>query len=154
MSVSSKLWISSRVWMWELSIKDSWAPKNWCFRTVVLEIILETPLDSKIKPVHPEGNQSWIFIGRTDAEAETPILWPPDGKNWLTGKDLDTRKDWRQEEKGMTEDETVGWHHLPHGWVWASARSWWWTGKPGMLQSMGPQRVGHDWVTEVKLIPI
>ena len=88
MSVSSKLWISSRVWMWELSIKDSWAPKNWCFRTVVLEIILETPLDSKIKPVHPEGNQSWIFIGQTYAEAETLILWPSDAKKWFIWKTL------------------------------------------------------------------
>ena len=98
--------------MWELDYKESWAPKNWCFWTVVLEKTLESPLDcKKIKPVHPKGNQSWIFIGRTDAEAETPILWPPDAKNWLTGKDPDAGKNWRQEEKGMTEDEMVGWHH-------------------------------------------
>ena len=96
--------------MWELDYKESWAPKNWCFWTVVLEKILESPLDSKeIQPVHPKGNQSWIFIGRIDAEAETPILWPPDAKNWFIGKDPDAGKDWRQ--KGMTEDEMVGWHH-------------------------------------------
>ena len=97
---------SSHVWIWELDYKESWVPKNWCFWTVVLEKTLENPLDSKeIKPVHPKGNQSWIFIGRTDAEAETPIIWPPDGNKWLTGKDPDTGKDWRQKEKGMTEDE-------------------------------------------------
>ena len=101
--------------MWELARKESWAPKNWCFQTVVLENILESPLDSKeIKLVHPEGNQSWIFIGRTDAEAEAPILWPADEKNWLIGKDPGVGKDWRQEEKGMTEDEMVGWHHWLH----------------------------------------
>ena len=101
---------SSHVWIWELDHNESWALKNWCFWTVMLEKDLESPLDcSEIKPVNPEGNQSWIFIGRTDAEAETPILWPPDAKNWLIGKDLDAGKDWRQ--KGMTEDEMVGWHH-------------------------------------------
>ena len=101
---------SSQVQMWELVYKEGWAPKNWCFQTVVLEKTLESPLDSKeIKPVHPKGNQLWIFTGRTDAEA--PILWPPDVKNWLIGKDPDAGKDWRQEEKGMTEDEMVGWHH-------------------------------------------
>ena len=90
----------SHVWMWELSYKESWAPKNWCFWTVVLEKTLESPLDSKeIQPVHPKGNQSWIFIGRTDAKAETLILWPPNAKNWLIGKDPDDGKDWRQEEK-------------------------------------------------------
>ena len=98
---------SSHVWMWELDYK-----KSWCFCTVVLEKTLKNPLDCKeIQPVHPKGNQSWIFIGGADAEAETPILWPPDVKNWLTGKDPDAGKDWRQEEKGMTEDEMVGWHH-------------------------------------------
>ena len=92
--------------------KESWVPKNWCLWTVVLEKTLESPSDSKdIQPVHPKGNQSWIFIGRTDAEAETPVLWPPDVKNRLTGKDLDAGKDWRQEEKGTTKDEMVGWHH-------------------------------------------
>ena len=103
---------SGHVWMWQLDYKEGWAPKNWCFWTVVLEKTLENPLDCKeIKPVNPEGNQSWIFIGRTDAEAETPILWPPDVKNWLTGKGPDIGKDWGQEEKKGTEDKMVGWHH-------------------------------------------
>ena len=98
--------------MWELDYKEGWAPKNWCFWTVVLEKTLESPLDCKeIKPVNPKGNQSWLFIGRTDAEAETPLLWPPDMKNWLTGIDPDAGKGWRQEEREMTEDEMVGWHH-------------------------------------------
>ena len=106
---------SSHVWMWELDHKESWAQKNWCFWTVVLEKTLESPLDCKeIQPVHPRGNQSRIFIGRTDAEAETPILGP-DAKNWLIGKGPDAGKDWRQEEKGTTEDEMVGWHHWLDG---------------------------------------
>ena len=105
---------SSHVWMWELDHKESWALKNWCFWAVVLEKTLESPLDHKeIKPVNPQGNQSWIFIGRTDAEAETPILWPPDAKNWLVGKNPDAGKEWRQ-EKGTT-DEMVGWHHWLNG---------------------------------------
>ena len=103
---------NSHVWIWELDYKQSWASKNWCFWTMVLEKTLESPLDCKeIQPVHPKGNQSWIFIERTDAEAETPILWPPDAKNWLIGKDPDARKNWRQEKKGTTEDEMVGWYH-------------------------------------------
>ena len=98
--------------MWELDYKEGWAPKNLCFQTVVLEKTLQSPLDSKeIKPVNPNGNQFWIFIGRIDAEAEAPMLWLPDGKNWLFGKDPEAVKDWRQEEKGRTEDEMVGWHH-------------------------------------------
>ena len=102
--------------MWELDHKEDWMPKNWCFSTVVLEKTLENPLDCKeIKPVNPKGNQSWIFIGRTDAEAENPILWPPDAKSQLIRKDPDTGKDWRQEEKGMTEVEMVGWHHWLNG---------------------------------------
>ena len=102
--------------MWELDYKEGWAPKNWCFCTVVLEKILENPLDcKKIQPVHPKGNQSWIFIGRTDAEAEAPILWPPDMKNWLVRKDPEAGKDWRQEEEETTEDEMVGWHHWLDG---------------------------------------
>ena len=102
----------SIVWMWELDYKESWVLTNWCFWTVVLEKTLVSPLDCKeIQPVHPKGNQSWIFIGRADAEAETPILWPPDEKNWLIGKEPDSGKYWRQEEKGMIEDEKVGWHH-------------------------------------------
>ena len=105
--------------IWELDHKESWVPKKWCFPITLLEKILESVLDSKdskVKPVHPKGNQPWIFIGRTDAEIETPILWPPDEKNWL-GKVFDARKDWRLEEKGTTEDEMAGWHHLT-----------WWTG--------------------------
>ena len=103
---------SSHVWMWELNYKESRVQKNRCFWTVVLEKTLESPLDCKeIQPVHSKGNQSWIFIGRTDAEAEAPILCPPDAKNWLLGKDPDAGKDWRQEEKGSREDEMVGWHH-------------------------------------------
>ena len=106
---------SSHVWMWELDYKESWALKNWCFWTVVLEKTLESSLDCKeIKPVHPKGNQFWIFIGRTDVEAETPILWPP-VKNRLIWKDPDAGNDWRQEEKGMTEDEMVRWHHRVNG---------------------------------------
>ena len=104
--------------MWELKHKESWAPWNWCFWTVVLGKTLESPLGCKeIKPVNPQGNKSWIFIGRTvaDAEAEAPILWPPDVKNWLVGKDTDAGKDWRQEKKRVIEDEMVGWHHQLHG---------------------------------------
>ena len=98
--------------MWELDQKEGWALKNWWFPLVVLEETLESPLDSKeTKPVNPKGNQSWIFIGRTDAEAEAPVLWPPDVKNWLIGKDSDAGEDWGQEEKGTTEDEMAGWHH-------------------------------------------
>ena len=122
---------SSHVWMWELDHKESWGPKNWCFLTAVLEKTFESPLDCKeIQPVHPKGDQSWIFIGRTDGEAETPILWPPDVKNWLLGKDPNAGKDWRQEEKGTIEDEMVGWTS-----VLVSSGSWWWTGKPGVHYS-------------------
>ena len=108
---------NGHVWMWELDYKESWAPKNWCFWTAVLEKTLESPLDCKeIQPVHPRGDQAWVFIGRTDVEAETSIVSPPDAKNWLTGKDPDAEKDWRQEEKGMTEEEIVGWHHQLNGY--------------------------------------
>ena len=113
---------SSHVWVWELDCEESWVPKKWCFWTVVLEKTLESPLDSKeIQPVHPKGDQSWVFIGRTDAEAETPILWPPHAKSWLIGKDSDPGRDWGQEEKGMTEDEMAGWHH------WLDGRESEWT---------------------------
>ena len=107
---------SSLVWMWELDYKESWALKTWCFWTVVLDKTLESPLDCKeIQPVCPIGNESWIFIGKTDAETETPILWPPDVKNLLTGKDPDAGKDWGRKEKGMTKDEMVRWHHRLKG---------------------------------------
>ena len=108
---------SSHVWMWELDCEEGWAPKNWCFWTVVLEKTLESLLDCKeIQSVHLKGNQSWVFIGRTDVEAETPILWLPNAKSWLIWKVPDVGKDWGQEEKGTTEDETVGWHHLLNGY--------------------------------------
>ena len=107
---------SGHVRMWELDHKEGWAPKNWCFWTVVLEKTLESPLDGKeIQPVHPKGDQSWVFIGRTDVEAETPILWPPHAKSWLIGKDPVAGKDWRWEEKGVAEDEMIGWHHRLSG---------------------------------------
>ena len=129
---------SSHVWMWELVYKESWGPKNWCFRTVVLEKTLESSLDCKeIQPVHPKGNQSWMLIGRTDAEAETPKLWPPDVKNWLTVKE----QCWERLKAGGEGDKRGwdGWMALLTQWtgVWVSSGSWWWTGKAGMLQSMG-----------------
>ena len=113
--VKAIVFSSSHVWMWELHHIESWVPKNWCFWTVVLEKTLESPMDCKeIQPVNPKGNQSWIFIGRTDAKADAAILWPLNVKNWLIGKDSDAGKDWRQEEKGTT-DEMVGWHHWLNG---------------------------------------
>ena len=149
---------SSQVWMWELDHKESWVLKNWCFWTVMLEKTLETPLDCKeIQPVNPKGNQSWMFIERTDVEAETPIFWPPHAKIWLIGKALDSGKDWRQEKKGTTEEKkgttkekkgTDGWMASPTWtWVWASSGSWWRTWKPGMLQSMWLQTWLSDWTT-------
>ena len=115
-SSQSYVFSSSHIWMWELDYKESWALKNWFFWTMVLEKTLESPLDWKeIQTVHPKGNQSWIFIGRTDVEVETLIFQPPDAKNWLIWKDPDAGKDWRQEEKGMTEAEMVGWHHWLSG---------------------------------------
>ena len=136
--------------MWELDYKENWVPKNWCFWTVVLEKMLEGPLDCKeIQSVHPKGNQSWMFTGRTDVEAETPILWPPDAKSWLIWKDTDAGKDWRREEKGMTGWD--GWMVSPTQWtwLWVNSRSWWWKGRPGVLQSKGLQRVRHNWATEL-----
>ena len=107
---------SGHVWMWELDCEESWAQKDWCFWTVVLEKTLESPLDCKeTQLVHPKGDQSWVFIGRADAEAETPVLWPPHVKSWLIGKDPDAGMDWGQEEKGTTEDDMVGWHHWLDG---------------------------------------
>ena len=128
--------------------KESWAPKNWCFWAVVLEKTLDSPLDCKeIKPVNPKGNQPWIFIRRTDAKAL--ILWPPNEKNWLIRKDPDAGNDWRQEEKGMTEDEIVGWHHRLDGHEFEQAPGVGDIPKPGVLQSLGSQRVRQAWVTEL-----
>ena len=143
---------SSHGWMWELNHKEGWAPKNWCFWTVVLEKTLESPLDSKkIKPVNPKGNQSWIFIGRTDAEAEAPILWPPDAKSQLTGKDPNAGKDWRQEEKGKNRmkclDGITDWMDMSLSKLQTLVK----TRKPGVLQSMGSQRVRHNWATELNM---
>ena len=120
----------------------------WCWRR------LESTLDwREIQSVYPKGNQSWIFIGKTDVETETPILWPPDLKSWFIWKDPDAGKDWRREKKGMTEDEIVGWHHRLNGhWVWVNSGSWWWTGRLGVLQSMGSQRVRHDYANELNWI--
>ena len=124
-------------------------PKNWCFWTVVLDKTLERPLDCKeIQPVHSKGDQSWVFIGRTDVEAETPVLWPPNAKSWLIGKDPDAGKDLRAEGEG----DDRGWDGWMASltqctWVWVNSDSWWWTRRPGMLRFMGSQRVRHDWVT-------
>ena len=141
---------NSQVWLWELDYKESRAMKNWCFWTVVLEKTLESPLDCKeIQPVHPKGNQSWIFIGRTNAEAETPILWPPDAKSWLIWRPWF----WERLRAGKEGDDK-GWDGWMASltqwtWVWVDSRSSWWTGKPGMLQFMRSQRVRHDWATEL-----
>ena len=136
--------------MWELDCEESWVPKHWCFWTVVLEKTLESPLDCKeIHPVHSKGDQSWMFFGRTDAEAETPVLWTLDAKNWLT------RKNWSWERlKVGGEGHDRGWDGWIASlsqwtWVWVNSGSWCWTGKPGVLQSMGSQRVRHDWATEL-----
>ena len=129
---------SGHVWMWVLDCEESWAPKNWCFWTVMLEKTLVSPLDCKeIQPVHPKGDQSWVFIGRTDAEAETPILWPPDAKSWLIGKDPDAGRDWGQEEKGTTEDEMAGWHH------WLDGHEFGWT--PGVGDGQGGLAHCNSW---------
>ena len=141
--------------MWELDCEEGWALKNWCFWTVVLEKTLESPLDCKqIQLVHSKGDQSWVFIGRHDVEAATPILWPPDAKSWLIWKDPDAGKDWGQEEKGVTENLMVclmasltQWT-----WVWVNSGNWWWTGRPGMLWFTGSQRIGQNWVTELNWI--
>ena len=135
--------------MWELYYKESWVPENWCSWTVVLEKTLESPLDCKeIQPVHPKGDQSWVFTGKTAVEAETPVLCPTDAKSWLIWKDPDAGKDWGQEEKGMTEDEMAGWHHWFNGHGWTPG-SCWWIGRPGVLWFMGLKRVGHNWSTEL-----
>ena len=141
---------SGHVWMWQLDCEESWEPKNWCFWTVVLEKTLESPLDWKeTQSVHPKVDQSWVFIGGTDVEAEIPILWPPDSKSWLIGKDPDAGKNWGQEEKGRLEDEKVGWHHKlnGHGFGWTLGLR---DGQGG-LACCGSWhcRVGHDWVTDL-----
>ena len=135
----------------ELDCEESWVPKNWCFWTVVLEKTLWSPLDCKeIQPIHSKGNQSWVFIGRTDAKAETPILWPSHMKNWLSGKDWSG--EWLGEGGEGDDRGWDGWMASPTRWtwVWVNSVSWWWTGRPGMLQFMELQRVRHDWVTELK----
>ena len=138
---------SSHVRMWELDSKESWAPKNWCFLTVVWRRLLRVPWTARrSNQSNRKGDQPWIFIGRTDAEAEAPVLWPPDAKSQLTGKDPNAGKDWRWKEKGTREDEMVGCHQWT--WVWVKSGSWWCIGKPGMLQFMGLQRVGYNLVTE------
>ena len=141
---------SGHVWMWELNYKVSWVQKNWCFWTVVLEKTLESPLKCKeILPVHPKWNHSWIFNGRTDAEAETPILWPPDVKNWLTWKDPDAGKNRGQKEKGMTEDEMVGWHHRlnRHVFGWTTGVG---DGQGGLACCRSRvNKVRHDWANEL-----
>ena len=134
--------------MWELDYKKSWAPKNWCFWTVVLEKTVESPLDCKqIQQVHPKGNQPWILIGKTGAEAEAPIFWPTDVKNWLTGKDPDAGKCWRWEEKGTTEDEMVGWYHRLDGHEFEQALGV--SDVQGCLACCSTHKVGHDWATEL-----
>ena len=138
---------SGHVWMWELDCEESWAPKNWCFWTVVLEKTLESPLDcQEMQIVHSKGDQPWVFFGRNDAKAETPVLWPPHTKSWLTGRH------WCWEGLGAGEEgDDSGWNGWMASltrltWVWVNSGRWWWTGRPGMLRL---QRVGHDWVTEL-----
>ena len=148
--VKDTIFSSSHVQIWYLDYKESWAPKNWCFWTVVLEKTLESPLNCKeIQPVHPKENQSWVFFGRTDIKAETPILWPPHAKSWLIGKD------WCWEGLGAGgEGDDRGWDGWMASltrwtWVFINSGSWWWTGTPRMLRFMGSQRVTHNWVTEL-----
>ena len=137
---------SSHIWMWELDYKESWVLKNWCFWTVVLEKTLESPLDWKeILPVNPKGNQSWIVTEKIDAQAETPIFWPPDAKSWLTGKDPDAGEDCREgDDRGRDSwmASLTQWT-----WVWGSSRSWWWTGKPGVVQSKGVAK-SQTWLSD------
>ena len=136
---------SGHVWMWELDCEEGWAPKNWCFWTVVLEKTLASPLDCKeIQPVHSEGDQPWDFFGRNDAKAETPVLWPPHGKSWLIWEGL----------RAGGEGDNRGWDGWMASltrwtWVWVNSGSWWWTGRPGVLRFVGSQRVGHDWATDL-----
>ena len=133
--------------MWELDCKESWAPKNWCFWTVVLEKTVESPLDCKeIQLVHPKGDQSWVFIGRTDAEAETPILWPPHVKSWLIGKDSDSGRDRGRRRRGRQRMRRLGGITESMDMSLGKLQSWCWTGRPGVLRFMGSQTAGHDWV--------
>ena len=142
--VKAMFFSNSHIWIWELDYKESWVLNNWCFWIVMLENTLE-----EIQPVHPKGNQSWIFTGRT--EAETPILWPPDVKNWLIRKRL-----WCWERLKAGEGDDRGWDGcmaslMQWTWIWVGSSSWWWTGRPGVLQSTRSQRVRHDWETELKV---
>ena len=141
---------NGHVWTWKLDCEERWAPKNWCFWAVVLEKTLESPLDCKeMQPVPPKGDQSWVFIGRTDAKAETPVLWPPHVKSWLNGKDWC----WEGLGAGGEEDNRGwdGWMASPTQWicVWVNSRCWWWMGRAGVLRFMGLQRVGHDTATDL-----
>ena len=132
---------SGHVWMWELDCEESWVLKNWCFWTVVLEKTLESPLDCKeIQPVHSEGDQPWVFFGRTDAKAETPVLWPPHANSWLIGKDSDAERDWGQEEKGTTEDEMAVWYH------WLDGGEFEWT--LGVGDGQGGLACCNSWVAK------
>ena len=140
------------VMMWELDCTQSWVPKNWCFWNVVFEKTLHSPLDCKeLKPFNPKGNQSWIFVGRTDVEAETPIFWPSVAKNWLIGEDLDTEKEGRK-RRGRQRMRWLDGTTDSTDMSLTSSESWWWTENPVVLQSMGSQKVGHDWVTELNWI--
>ena len=153
LSLTCQIWMlesSGHVWMWELDCEESWALKKWCFWTVVLEKTFESPLDCKeIQPVHSEGDQPLDFFGRNDAKAETLVLWPPHAKSWLIGKD------WCWEGLGAGwEGDDRGWDGWLVSltcwtWVWVNSGTWWWTGRPGVLQFMWSQRVGHDWMTEL-----
>ena len=140
---------SSHVWMWQLCYKERWVLKNCCFWTVVLGKTLESPLDCKeIQPVHPKGDQSCVFIGRTDVEAETPVFWPPDAKSWLIWKDPDVGKIEDGRRRGCQRKRCMA-SPTQWTWVWVNSVNWWWTGRPGMLQSMGSQRVRHNWASEL-----
>ena len=145
----SYIFSSSHVWIWELDHKEGWALQNWCFWTVVLEKTLESSLDSmEIKPVNPKGNQPWVFIGRTDAKVEAPILRPPDVKHGLIWKDPDSGKDWEQEEKRAAEDVVAGWHHWLNGHESEQTPGEWRTENAGVPRSVGPQGVAHNLATE------
>ena len=142
---------SSHVWIWELDHKEGWAPKNWCFQTVVLEKTLESPLNFKeIKPVNLKENQPWILFGKTDAEAETPVFWSSDENRWHIGKLHNAGKDQEQKEKRESEDGWDGWTAslMQWTWTWANSGRWWQIGRPGVLQSMGSERQGHNFVAE------